>query len=88
MDHLNPEMPSPATLADCEATLQEWDRLAVRDYWDGVIAEELGAPLSRVAEPDNAASPSDSTAGRPALHLVNSPQPPRVELPSAFDEAA
>ena len=87
MDHLNPEMPSPATLADCEATLQEWDRLAVRDYWDGVIAEELGAPLSRVAEPDRAASPSD-TAGRPALHLVTSQQSPQVELPSSFDEAA
>lgn len=87
MDHLDADMPSPATLADCEATLPEWDRLAVRDYWDGVIAEEIGAPLYRVAEPGRAASPSD-TAGRPALHLAISQQPPRVELPSSFDEAA
>jgi hypothetical protein len=32
-----------AELAFCEAELEEWDRLEVRDYWGAVIAEELGA---------------------------------------------
>lgn len=31
-------------LAFCEAALPEWDRLHVRDYWDAVVAVELGAP--------------------------------------------
>ncbi|MEU6263899.1 hypothetical protein [Saccharopolyspora shandongensis] len=38
--------PSAEELAFCEAELQEWDRLTVRDYWDAVVAEELGAPQS------------------------------------------
>lgn len=36
--------PSAAELAATEAELPEWDRLAVRDHWEAVIAEELGAP--------------------------------------------
>ncbi len=36
--------PSPGDLAAIEgAVLPEWDRLEVRDYWDAVVAEELGA---------------------------------------------
>ncbi|MCX2732504.1 hypothetical protein OOZ19_19875 [Saccharopolyspora sp. NFXS83] len=34
----------PEGLADCEAPLEEWDRLHVRDHWDAVVAEELGSP--------------------------------------------
>lgn len=45
MDYLNAG-PSAEELAMCESELPEWDRLAARDYWDAVIAEELGAPLS------------------------------------------
>lgn len=41
MDHLDSDALSPAMLADCEAALSEWERLAVRDYWDAVVAEEL-----------------------------------------------
>lgn len=33
--------PSPAELALIEAELPEWERLAVRDYWDAVVAEEI-----------------------------------------------
>lgn len=89
MDHRDVEMPSPAALADCEAVLPEWDRLAVRDYWDQVIAAELGAPVLRLSEPDGATNPAcDSTAGPPTLRLVTNHQLPRIELPSAFDEAA
>ncbi|WP_338602653.1 hypothetical protein [Saccharopolyspora sp. SCSIO 74807] len=46
------EVPTAAELAGIEAELPEEDRLRVRDYWDAVVAEELGAP-----EP--AASPGD-----------------------------
>lgn len=84
MDHQDAEMPSPAILADCEAALPEWDRLAVRDYWDAVVAAELGSPVSQVSAPDRAAS-SIRTAGRAVLHLVTNEQP-RVETP--FEEAA
>lgn len=42
MDDLN-FGPSAADLAAIESELPEWDRLAVRDYWETVIAEELGA---------------------------------------------
>lgn len=31
-------------LADCEAPLEEWDQLQVRDRWEAVISEELEAP--------------------------------------------
>ena len=34
----------PEGLVDCEAPLEEWDRLHVRDHWDAVVAEELGSP--------------------------------------------
>jgi hypothetical protein len=52
--------PPAAELADAEVELPEWDRLRVRDYWDAVIAEELGArqsPASPYAwsEPGDAA---------------------------------
>lgn len=40
-----------AELADCVEPLPEWDRLRVRDYWDAVVAEELGAP-EPVASPE------------------------------------
>lgn len=43
--------PAATDLALCEAELEEWDELAVRDYWESVVAEELGASLSRAAEP-------------------------------------
>lgn len=36
------DIPSAAELADCEAELPEWDRLAVCDYWEAVVNEELG----------------------------------------------
>ena len=38
------EVPSAAELAGIEAELPEEDRLRVRDYWEAVISEELGAP--------------------------------------------
>lgn len=34
--------PTPEELANSTALLPEWDRLAVRDYWAEVVAEELG----------------------------------------------
>lgn len=40
----------PQGLAACESPLEEWDRLSVRDYWEAVISEELGAP-ERPASP-------------------------------------
>ncbi|MBK0865482.1 hypothetical protein INP57_01520 [Saccharopolyspora sp. HNM0986] len=40
----------PYGLADCESPLEEWERLSVRDYWEAVISEELGAP-ERPASP-------------------------------------
>lgn len=40
--------PSPAELALIEAELPEWERLAVRDYWDAVVAEEIGAATESV----------------------------------------
>lgn len=43
MEYLDFE-PSADELATCEAELEDWERLAVRDYWAAVIAEELGAP--------------------------------------------
>lgn len=44
--------PSPAELALIEAELPEWERLAVRDYWDAVLAEEM-AELPMSVEPLN-----------------------------------
>lgn len=40
--------PSPAELALIEAELPEWERLAVRDYWDAVVGEELAAATNSV----------------------------------------
>lgn len=45
--------PSPAELALIEAELPEWERLAVRDYWDAVVDEEIG----EVPLPVNALDP-------------------------------
>lgn len=45
--------PSPAELALIEAELPEWERLAVRDYWDAVVAEEI----AEVPVPVNALDP-------------------------------
>lgn len=46
------DVPSAADLASIESELPEWDRLRVRDYWDAVVAEELGAPKPAVARCD------------------------------------
>lgn len=52
----DPELDLPAAdLAGCEVELEEWERLRVRDYWEAVIADELGGPPlqgSCAAEPD------------------------------------
>ncbi|GAA4613045.1 hypothetical protein [Saccharopolyspora hordei] len=37
--------PSADELAFCEANLDEWDQLRVRDYWEAVVTAELGAPM-------------------------------------------
>ena len=52
--------PLPAELALVEAELPEWERLAVRDYWDAVVAEEM----AEVPVPVNALDPRAFVAQR------------------------
>ncbi|RKT84867.1 hypothetical protein SAMN05421805_10160 [Saccharopolyspora antimicrobica] len=63
---------SAEELAFCEAELPEWERLSVRDYWDAVIAEELGAqvwPASPYAWSD--LGPSEQTRLRRQQRRTN-----------------
>lgn len=68
MHELDLDVPSAADLASIEAELPEWDRLRVRDYWDAVIAEELGAPQPPAA-PSGSSNLSSGDRVRARRHL-------------------
>lgn len=59
--------PTAAELAESVALLPEWDRLAVRDYWAELIAEELGTRV-----PLSARSKRPTTGSRERVRLHRS----------------
>jgi hypothetical protein len=50
--------PSAAELASAVVALPEWDRLRVRDYYQALVAKELGCrpPASQEREPEGRTS--------------------------------
>ncbi|MCX2728812.1 hypothetical protein OOZ19_01030 [Saccharopolyspora sp. NFXS83] len=93
MHELDLDVPSAADLASIEAALPEWDRLLVRDHWESVIAEELGAP-QRPALPcgHSDVSSGDRVRARRHLRRMDNTALRRitatVEDPTALGEAA
>lgn len=68
--------PSAEELTAMEAELPEWDRLRVRDYFDAVIAEELGAqqsPASPYTAPDQSSVDKPSAVVLPLFRDVPEP---------------